>query len=423
MRAFTKQLFFFGFFLLSRLSAESLSFNVSGEHIILVNGKTGAILFERNAHVPTYPASTTKIATALYLLHLRDDALHEKATTKPAAIASITPQAKRESNYRSPAHWLEVGGTHIGLKRGEEMPLYDLLHGILLASANDACNVVAEEVGGNIPKFMDDLNAYLEKLGCKNTHFCNPHGLTHPDHKTTPYDLALMAREGMKHPLFREIVAKSRYTCPETNLEYRRYFIQTNRLLRNGAHFYSKAVGIKTGSTQAAGVNLVAAAEEGGRLLIAVLLNYGSTAELYHDAKELFETTFAEPQMRLEILPKGEQDITKKIVGTRKRLQTYLPDGLYYDYYPSEKTDYKVLLHWSLSPLPIQKGEKVGMIELVAPDKTVLQSAPLFAYQTLYATVTHRFAQFFFHEKKGRMLLFSIAILPTLLFLWRLVKK
>ena len=100
------------------------------------------------------------------------------------AVASITPQAKRQSNSRSPPHWLETDGTHVGIKRGEEFKLYELLHLMMIASANDAANVIAQGLSKTIPKFMEETNELLQTLGCKNTHYNNPHGLHHPQHIT-----------------------------------------------------------------------------------------------------------------------------------------------------------------------------------------------------------------------------------------------
>src|SRR5262249_25642973 len=145
--------------------------------------------------------------------------LKQVFTADREALASITPEAKRQSNYRSPPHWLETDGTHVGIKKGEELSLYDLLHACLIASANDASNIIAQSLGGTIPQFMDEVNAYLKEIGCKNTHFNNPHGLHHPDHYTTAYDLAMMAKEGLKDPVFRKIVSLMRHSCPRTNLE------------------------------------------------------------------------------------------------------------------------------------------------------------------------------------------------------------
>ena len=402
------RLFFLLFPLL--LAAKPLDLDLAGKRAILINADTGAVLFEKNADEKCHPASTTKIATAIYALYIHED-LEKVMTTSAEAVRSITPSAKKQSNYRSPPHWLESDGTHIGLKKGEEMSFYNLLHAILISSANDACNVVAQDLGGTIPRFIDGMNHHLKKLGCKSTSFNNPHGLTHPDHLTTARDLALMAQEGLKHPLFREIVAKAKYTCPETNLEYERYFLQSNRLLRNSAYFYPQAIGMKTGTTKAAGKNLVAAATENDRTLIGVFLGYDSAAELYTDAKDSFEAAFNEREMRRSLLPAGKQRLTHQIKGGSKRVTAFLPEPFFYDYYPAEEQKVKLLAHWSPQKLPIAKGECVGTLELVG-ERGVLKTAKLYAYEGISPTLWHRLIR----EKKA---LFALCLLPLLFLFFR----
>jgi len=397
-------IFFFHF---ASLSAQPLDLKVSGERVILINGESGAVLFEKNCDQQCYPASTTKIATALYALHLRGNDLSTKMTTRTEAICSISPQAKVQSKYRSPPHWLETDGSHIGLKKGEEMPLHDLIHAILICSANDACNVVAQNLAGSVPKFMEHLNHYLKQIGCKNTHFNNPHGLSHPDHVTTARDLSIMAKEALSQPFFCEVMKKTKYTCPETNLEYQRFFIQTNQLLKKTPYYYPQAIGMKTGTTKAAGKNLVAVAEENGRVLIGVFMGYPSSADLYSDAKRVFETAFKEQKMRRTLLSAGSQEFTKEVSGTRKRLETYLPEKFTYEYYPSEDQGFRLLVHWKLPKLPIVKGAEVGRLEIVGPNHKVLKSTTLYANNSLSQTLWSRLVF-------GKTIFLALAIIPLL---------
>ncbi len=172
---------FFVFFVFHLdLFSEPLSLQIHSESGILMNADTGVILFEKNAHEAAFPASITKVATALFVLKTHGNRLENSVTVKPEALASISPQNKRQSNYKSPAYWLETDGSHIGMKKGEEMSLRNLLYALLISSANDAANVIAQHAGGTIQKFMEKENAYLKELGCQHTHFLNPHGLHHP---------------------------------------------------------------------------------------------------------------------------------------------------------------------------------------------------------------------------------------------------
>lgn len=412
------------FFLLLPLYGESLTLSVGAEGAILVNAKTGAILYEKNAYIPHFPASTTKIATAIYALKLGRDNLDLPMTAGRESIASISPQAKRQSNYRSPPFWMETDGTHIGIKNGEEFRFYDLLNAVLVSSANDASNVIAQNLGGTIPKFMEGLNRYLKDIGCLSTSFNNPHGLHHPEHKTTPYDLALMAREGLKDPIFSRIVSSKKYTCPQTNLEYQRTFIQTNSLLKNGPHYYDKAIGVKTGTTQAAGKNLVAAAKDGDRVLIAVAMGYrGARSELYQDVVKMFETAFQEQKMRRTLLKSGPQTLTKKISGAQGTLKTYLKEGLYFDYFPAEEVPVKASIIWEVSTLPVRAEDQVATIQIVSENGVVLQETPLYALDELKPTFWYRIAHLFPKTAKGRKILYICGMCIVFCFIWMMRPK
>ncbi len=385
-------LLLFSFFLAAPLfSGEPLPLSVNGESALLMNAKTGAILYEKNGYVPRNTASTTKIATALLALKMSEGDLEQRITAKKEALVYITPQAKKQSNYRAPHYWLETDSTQIGIKLGEEFSLKELLHALLLCTANDAANVIAEHFGRTIPHFMDSVNLYLKTIGCQNTHFNNPSGLSNPDHFTTAYDLACMAREGMRDPIFREIVKKTLYVCPQTNLTPERNLVQTNRLLKKGPFFYPKAVGVKTGTTSAAGKNLVAAAEDGERLLIAVALGYrGGRAELYQDVIKMFEAAFSQPKMRRYLFNKGPLKLEKWIKGGKTALRTYLPEGVYYDFYPAEESGVKAEVIWQQLTLPIMPDQPVGSIRVINSGGEILSETALLAKERVEGTLTHR---------------------------------
>lgn len=280
---------------------------------LLINGETGRVLYEKNATELCFPASITKIATALYAAKLQKD-WQEEIVVPSDAIGSISSSAKKKSNYKKPAHWIEVGSTHVGLKKGEKMTFQDLMGAMMVASANDAANVVAYHLGaGDIDKFMEGLNAYLQELGCKNTKFCNPHGLFSPKHQTTAADMALIARTFMKEPKLRELASSSSYTIEATNKQEKRILPNSNKLVRKGtAHHYPKAIGLKTGYTSDAGHTLVAAAKHDDRLLIVVLMQCEERQDLFEDAKNLFEKAFAEKKVTSTLLKKGKKAVKKK---------------------------------------------------------------------------------------------------------------
>ena len=113
--------------------------------------------------------------------------LQDRVTAKKEALSCISPYEKRKDNYaKYPSYWNVTDGSTAGIKFGEEMSIQDLLYAMMLASGNDAANVLAQEVGqGSIEGFIEHLNGFVKRLGCTNTHFCNPHGLHHPNHVST----------------------------------------------------------------------------------------------------------------------------------------------------------------------------------------------------------------------------------------------
>ena len=355
------------------LSAEPIKFEIRGNAAILMNAETGAILFEKDAYSLHYPASTTKVATALYALKTASDKLEDPFTAEQDALGTVTQEAKRKSNYTLPTYWQEPDGTHIGIKRGEILTLRDLMEGMMISSGNDAANVIAQGLAPTIPAYMENVNAYLKEIGCTQTRFLNPHGLHDPKHQTTAYDLALIAREALKYPLFCEIVAKTRFTRPKTNKQAATTLLQTNRLLRPGKLYYSKAIGIKTGYHAKAKHNFVAASRDDGRTLIAVLLGYKDRNAMFEDAAKLFEIAYNQPKVQRIYLKASPQTFSLKLPETKIPLQTYLTDSLSLDFYPAEDPNAKCLLYWNTLTLPIAKDQFVGELHLASADGAVLR--------------------------------------------------
>lgn len=366
--------------------AEPLQMAIGGEAGILMNADTGAILYEKSAHTRYYPASTTKVATALFALKHHGDSLQMKVVAEWESLKSLSEEAKKKSNYKIPGYWLEPDGTHIGIKQGEELTLRELIEGMLIPSGSDAANVIAHALGPTIPTFLDRLNAYLQEIGCLNTHYCNPHGLHHPDHLTTAYDLALMGKEALKDPVFREIVAKTRFSRPKTNMQAAATFLQGNRLLRPGKFYYSKALGIKTGYHSKAKNTFVGAAQFEGRTLIVVLLGNVDRNAMFGDAIKLFDAAFNQPKVERTYLKAGRQTFTQQLPHADRLLGTLLAQNLSCSYYPSEDPKAKCYLTWDALDLPIGKGQRVGELQLVAADGQLLKKAPLLAAERVKLT-------------------------------------
>lgn len=378
-----------------QVAAKPLDIDIQAESAILMNADTGAVLYEKKANEKFYPASVTKIATAAYVLNATSFSLDQEITAEQDSICSVSEDAKKRSNYTLPSYWLVPGASHIGIKKGEILSMRDLLYGMMLASGDDASNVIAHHVAGSVPDFMDQLNAYLLSIGCKQTHFNNPHGLYHPKHQTTAFDMAVLTRQALKNPTFLEIVSTPRYTRPKTNKQEPTVLLQTNRLLQKGKFYYSKAVGVKTGYIAAAQNTFVAAARDGDRLLIAVLLKVKTRPDMFTESVKLFEAAFNEEIVTELVLPKGPQNLHLTLKGVRRPIKTYSIDDLSLEYYPAEEPEYKTVLEWDEVALPIKKGQRLGELRLQAPQGDILKSVELFSEEDVTGSWARWISSFF----------------------------
>ncbi|CDR33038.1 D-alanyl-D-alanine carboxypeptidase [Criblamydia sequanensis CRIB-18] len=400
-RFFSFILYGFLTFFPGALFPEPLNIEVKADSAILINADTGAILFEKNGRKQQFPASITKIATCFYTLQQFEDKLDVEVTAEAEAISTVTDVAKRKSRYTLPAWWLETSSSHIGLKKGEVLTLEDLLYGMMIASGNDASNVIAQFISGTIPLFMEEVNLFLKKLGCTDTHFCNPHGLHHPKHVTTAYDMALMTKEALKNSNFRKIVKTSRYTKPKTNKQPSSVLLQTNKLLRKDKKqfYYPKAIGVKTGFTSDAQNTLVAAAEKDGRCLIAVLLKTKERDDIFIDAKKLFEAAFSQPKLQKTLLKSGSQK-GLLLKGAKQTLIPYIQKDVKMEYYPAEEPNLSCKMHLKkdLFP-PIEKGSVIGEIQILNKGEVSLLSVPVYAKERVDLSLSSSVKNFFFSRK------------------------
>ncbi len=232
---------------------------------ILIEANSGQVIFEKNADQVMYPASTTKILTTLLALEFGD--LEQICTVSEEAIT-----------------FYEDDVTTADLRAGEEMPLRDLLYATMVKSANDAANVVAEAISGNMNEFVRLMNQAVSVYGCTNTNFTNPNGLHNDNHYTTARDMAIITREAMKNETFRQMAATTSYTAAATNQMRSRTWTNSNRLMvpstseNNNKYYFPDAIGVKTGTTTKAGYCFVGAAERDGVELISVLFFTGENA-------------------------------------------------------------------------------------------------------------------------------------------------
>lgn len=250
-----------GWLLPSAASAEEVG--TSAAACVIIDAESGRILLSHNAESPLPMASTTKVMTAL--LAIEGGNLDAPVTCSRSAFG--------------------VPGTSIYLAEGETLTLREMLYGLMLASGNDAATAIAEHIGGTAEEFCRMMTARARELGCTNTVFLTPHGLPCEGHYTTAHDLALIAREAMRHPVFREIVGTSRATIPWEGRNYDRVLNNKNKLLTT----YEGATGIKTGYTKKAGRCLVFGAERNGMEIIGAVLN---CPDWFNEAARLMDLAF-----------------------------------------------------------------------------------------------------------------------------------
>ncbi len=380
----------------SFLYGGQLQVEVSARSAILMNADTGAILFEKQAYLPAYPASTTKIGTALFALDGKGADISQSVFVSEEAL-----RMKHSSLGSCPPHWLETDGTMMGLRKGEILSLEALLHGMMMVSGNDAANAIAETLSGSIPAFMNEMNGYLSSLGCQKTLYRNPHGLHHPEHVTTAYDLALMMKRGLTIPTFRELISKISYFRPKSNKSPKAEIVTFNQLMKPGKHHYPKTIGGKTGYHSQSMATLTAAAHHQGRTLIAVVLGCSKVSR-YDDAKRLFEAAFQEQLVHRELVP-PHQLFSHEIEGAEASLVAYLSKPANLSYFPSEEPHCRAFIHWAELEFPIRKGQVVGELQVIDQAGQIVLKTSLLAKEELkgtWLTRISRWVSYFLHFLK-----------------------
>lgn len=246
---------------------------IGSEGAVLMDAATGKLLYGKNQDKQFYPASITKVMTAL--LVLEHCSLNEVVTFSAAATTN-----------------LESGSVTLNLVAGDTLTVEQSLHGLLLKSANEIANGLAEHVSGSVSAFADKMNARAVQLGCRNTHFVNPNGLNNSAHKTTPYDMALILRAALQNEIFRKIDTTLAYQFPATRQAAARTITMGHKMMYpSDSRYYEGIIGGKTGYTSLAGNTLVTGAERNGVRLIAVVMKSGGTQ--YTDTIALLDYGFA----------------------------------------------------------------------------------------------------------------------------------
>jgi D-alanyl-D-alanine carboxypeptidase (penicillin-binding protein 5/6) len=313
---------------------------VSAKAAVVMDFKTGQVLYEKEPSMRMYPASTTKILTALVVLQ----------NTRP------------EDRVKASNKVVNTEGSAIWLKEGEELTVSDALYALLLNSANDVAEALAEKTGGSAEGFAAMMNRAAKACGATDSNFNNPHGLPDEGHYTTALDMAGITRVALGNRLFREIVATKTMNITRASEQDLNLLINTNKLLWR----YEGAIGVKTGYTIEARQCLVAAAERNGRRLIAVLL--GSEGGVWDEAAALLDYGFS--AYRLVELVKAGEVVGHFPVEKGVDLVQVKPSRSFWYNIPAGK-DPLLLPKWRLkikpATAPVEQGKCIG--ELIFSDE------------------------------------------------------
>ncbi len=247
---------------------------------VLIEATTGTVLYDKGKDQQMYPASITKVLTAL--VAIENTQLDEKVTFSHDAIFSLEPEA-----------------AHIAMKEGEKITMEDCLYGLLLASANEVANAMAEHTGGSIDEFATMMNERAKKAGAKNSNFTNPSGLFDENHYTTAYDMAMVTRAALQHPEFMKVEATTSYTIDKTDMtDEPRYLNNRHKMLFvNDYRYYEGIQGGKTGYVDQSGNTLITFAKRGDLQLISVVMKSNSE-NVYNDTKLLLDYGFDNFQVK-----------------------------------------------------------------------------------------------------------------------------
>ncbi len=320
--------------------------SISATSAIVIDAKTGNVLFEKNSNERRPMASTTKIMTAL--VAIKHGNLADMVTVNGDVVGPGS-----------------LGG--IDLQPGEQLTLKDLLYALLLPSANDAAVAIADHIGGSVGGFAAMMNQEAVSIGVTNTHFTNPHGLDDPMHYTTAHDLAIIAKTALQNPVFSQIVSTKTYSINRPSLGFSEPIENENKLLSS----YPGATGVKTGYTSRAGNCLVSSATRGGVSLISVVLGVDWRKDLFDQSAALLDYGFS--------LYKSEQLISKGVIYKKIALK----DGRQVDLVAADDRAAVVPDTLPISAemssvasvhLPVKKGTVLGKIIAYQAGRTVAVS-------------------------------------------------
>lgn len=332
------------------IKAEELgTFAENSKSAILLEPTTGEIIYEKNAHEKLPPASMTKIMSMLLIMESIDNGII-------AWDEMVTVSANASG----------MGGSQILLETGEQMSVEDLFKGIAIASGNDAVVALAEKIAGTEEMFVKMMNDKAKELGLKNTNFKNPHGLDAANHYSTAYDMAMIAKELIKHEKVFEYTSIYE-TYLRQNLPTKIWLVNTNKLVR----FYEGLDGLKTGYTSEAGYCLTFTAKKNNMRLLGVVMGEPDSSVRNEEVKEMLDYGFAQYEVETMLSTKSVLD-TKEVDKGKQRYVELVPTQDIN--FLNKKTDGKRNASYEVKidnlKAPLKVGDKVGTLIIKENNKT-----------------------------------------------------
>lgn len=384
----------------------------------------GTVIFNKNADKKTPMASLTKITTAMVVLEKADD------------LQRVCTVTKEELD--------ELQGTNsstAGLVEGEQLTVEQLLYLMMVHSANEAAIILAHEFSGSTAAFVEEMNAYVSKLGCKDTHYLNPHGLDAEGHYTTAKDLAIIIRHALQNDEFTKIVGTSVYTLEATNKRDTIKYNNTNSLLIPGSVYsYTPCLGIKTGTTAEAGYCLASYASQNGYTYFTIIIQgaegwknrtYSGGNTAFNETIRAYKWVFE--NIRLTQIASPEDQVTQVDVklGRKKDKVTLVPAEAVQALIPSRIDSSGISIELIPESLPqeilapIKPGDRIGKAKVLYAGEE-LTTVDLAASEEVHRSWP---ATIWYYVKKGfgywsvRIAALVLLLLLIALLIWRRVRQ
>lgn len=315
----------------------SCGIDISAASAVVINADTKEIIYEKNAYKKRSMASTTKIMTSI--IAIESGKLSDVVTADSSVVTE---------------------GTSIGLKEGYSLSLKDLVYGMMLESGNDAANLCAVHLGGNLDAFSVMMNDKAKGIGMNETNFVTPSGLDDGDHYSTAYDMAILGAYSVKNPVFRDVCSAKKYVADFISPEISVVFINHNKLLESCEGVF----GIKTGFTRKSGRCLVTACKRDGATLVCVTMNAGDD---WNDHRKLYDSAFAELNKTTFVF-KGNNEIS--VYGSNANKMKIYCDDFVYHFKNSHEITQEVYIP-KIIYAPVDKDEIIGKIDFFCDEKLI----------------------------------------------------